>query len=147
MQFVSLRAARGIHAGPAIGLSSDRGKVRWTPAGRQRPLVDSVRSVLIEIILHRSGEAAHADRGNDPRVAALLYQLKTGDVLALGAEVVSGAWTRPIVASVIGEVESRLRTRDDVIAVVGVDAHFADCLILRKSSRRQRIARAENTRP
>ena len=76
----------------------------------------------------------------------ILIRCQPGDVLAHGVEVVRRAGAGPVRPAVIGEVEAGLRAGDDVVAVVRVDAHFADGLVLRELARRQRQARAEYTR-
>src|SRR6185369_4315239 len=64
----------------AVGVGGDRGEVRWTAARGHRPLVNAVRPVLIEVELHRRGEAAYADRRDDARRAADVGELQARDV-------------------------------------------------------------------
>ena len=75
--------AGGILSDPTAKVGRDRGKVARAATGWHRAFINPVSSVLIQIVLDRGSEAAHADRGDDARRAADVRQLKAGDVLAL----------------------------------------------------------------
>ena len=79
-------------------------------------------------------------------VPADISQFKASNVLALRAESIRRAGTCPVVAAVIRKVESGLRSRHYLIAVVRINPHFADSLVLRKLTRRLRKRCAENIR-
>ena len=136
--------AGGVRSGPAVGVGGDRGKVAWATAARDGCLVDAVRSVLIQVVLHGRGETAHAHRGDDARAGAGVRESETGDVLPHGAEAVGRAGSGPIRAAVIRKIETSLRPGDDVVTVPRIHAHFAHGLILRELTGRQRERGAEN---
>ena len=79
-------------------------------------------------------------------VPADIRQFETSDILALRAESIRGAGTCPVVSAVVGEIESCLRSCHYVIAVVRIDPHFANSLVLWKLTRRLRKCCAENVR-
>ena len=106
----------------------------------------AVRAVLVEIILHRGGDTADADCGDNTRRAADVAQFKTGDVLTLAAEIVRRAWTSPVVAGIVGKIKSGLGAGDDVVAVVWIYSHFAHRVVLRKLTDRFSERRSENVR-
>ncbi len=123
-----------------VRVRGDR-RERRAPARRHVGGVQAVRAVLAEVVLHRRCEAAHADRGDDPRDAAHVDELEPGDVLPLGRETVRRARPRPVDAAVVGDEEAFLRARGDFVTRVRVDAHLADCVVLRE------LARAARCRP
>src|SRR6202023_1037426 len=115
-----------------IRVVRDRREIARTTAGRHRGFVNTVRAVLIEVVLHSRGDAAGTNCGKDARHAADVGQFNTGDVLTLAAEIVRRARAGPGVAGVVGKIQSGLRASDHVVTVVRIDAYFADGLILRK---------------
>ena len=60
-------------------------------------------------------------------------------------ERVGRARPGPVRAAVVREVEALLRAGDDVVAVVRVDAHLADRVVLRELARRARRRPAPKT--
>src|SRR6202035_3210555 len=88
--------------------------------------------VLVEIVLHRGGEATHADRSDNARDTAYVTQLKTSDILSLRGKVIRSARAAPIVAAIVRKIETSLRTSDNVVAVVRIDPHLPNCIVLRK---------------
>src|SRR5262249_11341938 len=114
----------------AVRVRGDRGE-RRTAAGPYVGRVEAVGSVVREVVLDRRREAADADRGEDPRgAAAHVRQLEPGDVLASADG--GSAGPGPVRAAVVGDEDSLLRAGDDLAAVVRVDAHFADGVVLRE---------------
>ena len=109
-----------------IVITRDQSEVGRTTTRWHRSFVETIRSVLIEIVLHSGGETAHADRGKDARRAAHIGQFKAGNVLALRAESIRRAGTCPVASAVVGKIESGLRACHYVIAVVRINPHFAD---------------------
>ena len=131
------RPARRIEPCPAIIVRCNWGKIRWAAARWQSPCVDAVRPILIEVGLHRGGESAHADRGNNARAAAGVDQSETGNILAHRVETVRCAGAGPVSPAIIRKVEARFRASHDVAAVPRVDPHFADRLVLWKYAGRK----------
>ena len=69
-----------------LSLRVTQREIGRTTARGHCPFVETIRAVLIEVVLHRRGETAHADRGENACRAADIGQFKTGDILALRAE-------------------------------------------------------------
>ena len=93
---------------------------------------------MIEVALNGRGEASHSDRGDDAGARSVIDQRQTGDVLAHGAKRVCRAWTRPVRAAVVGEIETGFRSGDDVVTVARIDPDFPDRVVLGKLSGRLR---------
>jgi hypothetical protein len=106
--------------------------------------VEPVRAVLAEVVLNGRREAAHADRGDDPRRAALVDELEAGDVLALGRKCVRRARPGPVDAAVVGDEQPSLRAGDHLAARIRVDAHLADGVVLRELAGRLRVGHPED---
>src|SRR6185436_11920704 len=139
-----VRAGGGGLVAEAVSVAGDGGEGR-AAAGRYVRGVDPVRAVLVQVVLHGGGESAHADRGQDARDAgAHVRQLQRGDVLAHAGEGVGQAGPGPVRAAVVREIEPGLRAGHDAVAVVRIDAHFADGLVLRELAGRLRQRRAED---
>ncbi len=100
----------------------DRGKISWATARRHR--------------------AAGSDDARN--AAAHVCQLQGCYVLALGIEVISRTWASPVGAAVIRKVESLFGAGCDFIAVVRINAHFANCVVLRELAWRLSIGYTEN---
>src|SRR6185436_3886534 len=71
--------------GETVRVGRDRREIDWASAARHRSFINTVRAVLIEIVLHRRRNAAHSDRGENARNAVNVRQLKAGNVLTLTA--------------------------------------------------------------
>ena len=80
-------------------------------------------------------------------VPAHVGQLEAGDVLALGREAVRRARPSPIRPAVVGDKHPLLRSSQDLLAVVRVDAHLADGVVLRELAGRLRVRGAEHVFP
>src|SRR5262245_6564519 len=115
----------------AVIVAAGRGEIGRATTHRHRASVKAVRSILSEIVLHEGRKTTHANRREDARYTrAHVTQFKPGDVLALSSEAISQARSSPVCAAVIGKIETFLCASYNVVAVIRIDAHFANCVVL-----------------
>src|SRR6185503_15364710 len=106
--------------------------------------VEPVCAVQPEVVLNGGGKPADADCGDDPRDAARVHKFESRDVLALVAGAVDRARPGPVDAAVVGDEGALLGAGDDCAAVVRINAHLADGVVLRELAGRLVVRGAED---
>ena len=133
-----------VSAGQPLSARLSVSQLTGQPLAGSTRAIDAVGAVLVQVVLHRRREPACADEGVDLGVGPDIAQDHAGGVLALGGEAIGQARPGPVGAGVIRQEEPCLGSHHQVVAVVGINPHLADGLVLREVVRRLGVGWVED---